>query len=44
MKRTPKKVAESTNRRLVGYFCSKSVFHLSKKVSKETEIHAWRNV
>ena len=37
-KRTPKKVAKRLNWRLEVYFCSNSVFNLSKKVSIETEI------
>ena len=38
-KKTPKKAAKVINERLEGYFCSKSVFKLSKKVLRETEIH-----
>ena len=37
-KKTPKKAAKVINERLEGYFCSKSVFNLSKKVLTETEI------
>ena len=37
-KKTPKKSAKVINERLEGYFCSKSVFNLSKKVLTETEI------
>ena len=36
--KTPKKAAKVINERLEGYFCSKSVFNLSKKVLTETEI------
>ena len=39
--KTPKKAAKVINERLEGYFCSKSVFNLSKKVSTETEIRAF---
>ena len=38
-KKTPKKAAKVINERLEGYFCSKSVFKLRKKVLRETEIH-----
>ena len=38
-KKTPKKSAKVINERLEGYFCSKSVFNLSKKVFAEIEIH-----
>ena len=37
-KKTPKKAAKVINENLEGYFCSKSVFNLSKKVLTETEI------
>ena len=37
-KKTPKKAAKVINEMLEGYFCSKSVFNLSKKVLTETEI------
>ena len=37
--KTPKKAAKVINERLEGYFCSKSVFNLSKKVFAEIEIH-----
>ena len=36
--KTPKKAAKVINGRLEGYFCSKSVFNLSKNVLTETEI------
>ena len=36
--KTPTKAAKVINERLEGYFCSKSVFNLSKKVLTETEI------
>ena len=37
--KTPKKAAKVINERLEGYFCSESVFNLSKKVLTKTEIH-----
>ena len=36
--KAPKKAPKVINERLEGYFCSKSVFNLSKKVLTETEI------
>ena len=38
MEKTPKKAAKVINERLEDYFCSKSMFNLSKKVLTETEI------
>ena len=38
MKKAPKKAAKVINERLQRYFCSKSVFNLSKKVLTKTEI------
>ena len=36
--KAPKKAPKVINERLEGYFCSKSMFNLSKKVLTETEI------
>ena len=39
--KTPKKAAKVINEKVEGYFCSKSVFNLSKKVSTEAEIRVF---
>ena len=39
MEKNTKKAAKVINEMLEGYFCSMSVFNLSKKVLTETEIH-----
>ena len=38
LEKTPKRAAKVINERLEVYFCSKSVFNLSKKVLTETDI------